>query len=90
MNGLTSGLLALLAPAALATAQPSSPAPTREFEIRNDRAWLGGKEIKIWGIRSGNRLMSPAVTERFVRNLDNMKAHGLNAILVYIMGSNTG
>ena len=34
--------------------------------------------------------MSRAVTERFIRNLDNMAAHGINAILVYIMGSNTG
>jgi hypothetical protein len=85
---LATGLL--LAAAAVAHAQPPTQEPTREFEIRNGRAWLGGHEIKIWGIRSGNGLMSPAVTERFIRNLDNMKAHGLNAILVYIMGSNTG
>ncbi len=85
-------VLAAAAPSSLwaAPAPAASPAPTREFEIRNGRAFLGGREIKIWGIRSANGLMSRAVTERFVRNLDNMAAHGINAILVYIMGSNTG
>ena len=84
-------LLLTAAPAmAEAVAPPAAAAPTREFEIRNGRAFLGGHEIKIWGIRSANGLMSRAVTERFIRNLDNMAAHGINAILVYIMGSNTG
>jgi hypothetical protein len=78
------------APPASSEAPYRPAAPTREFEVRNGRAFLGGHEIKIWGIRSGNGLMSRAITERFVRNLDNMAAHGINAILVYIMGSNTG
>lgn len=86
---LATFLAAAPAAAALPAANTAS-APTREFEIRKGRAFLGGHEIKIWGIRSGNGLMSRAITERFVRNLDNMAAHGINAILVYIMGSNTG
>jgi hypothetical protein len=77
-------------PRAVAQDLPVTAAPTKRFEIRNERAFLGGKEIKIWGIRAANGLMSQAVTERFVRNLDNMNAHGINAIAVYIMGSNTG
>ena len=68
----------------------SEPSATREFEIRNDRAFLGGREVKMWGIRCGNALMSQAVTERHVRNLDNMVAHGINLIGVYIQGSNGG
>ncbi len=78
--------IAIAAPAVIAQSAPV----TKRFEIRNDRAWLGGKEIKIWGIRSANGLMSTAVTERIVRNLDNMTAHGINAVAVYVMGSNTG
>ncbi len=79
----------------IALAQPSQvlaaeDAMTREFEIRNDRAYLGGQEIKLWGIRCGNALMSQAVTERHVRNLDNMVVHGINMIGVYIQGSNGG
>lgn len=63
---------------------------TKKFEVRSDRAYLDGHEIKLWGIRGGNVLMSPAVTERFVRNLDNMAAHGINGLLVVVSGTNTG
>jgi hypothetical protein len=73
-----------------AQASAGQPAQTRKFEIRGERAYLGGREFNMWGIRGANTLMSQAVTERFVRNLDNMKAHGINALAVYIMGSNTG
>ena len=69
---------------------PQEPTPTKEFEIRNDRALLGGKEVHLWGLRCGNALMSQAVTERHVRNLDNFAAHGINCIGVYLQGSNGG
>ncbi len=55
-------------------------AATREFEIRGDRAWLGGQQVELWGLRCGNALYSEAVTERHVRNLDNMAAHGINLL----------
>ena len=66
------------------------PAPTREFEIRDDLPWLGGERVELWGIRCGNALHSDTVTERHVRALDNMTAHGINLIGVYIQGSNGG
>jgi tripartite-type tricarboxylate transporter receptor subunit TctC len=69
---------------------PDPAAATREFSVKGERAYLGGKEIKLWGIRGANALMSTAVTERYIRNFDNMTAHGLNGILVYVQGSNTG
>jgi len=47
---------AVRAPAALA----EGVAPTREFEVRGDRAWLGGHEIDLWGLRCGNALYSQA------------------------------
>jgi hypothetical protein len=79
---------------ALAVSRPTwaadEPAPTREFEIRNDRAFLGGHEVDLWGLRCGNALHSQAITERHIRNLDNMTAHGINLIGVYIQGSNAG
>ncbi len=65
-------------------------APTREFEIRNDRAYLGGEPVKLWGLRCGNALHSDAITERHIRNLDNMTAHGINLLGVYIQGSHGG
>ncbi|MBX3444008.1 MAG: hypothetical protein KF774_16485 [Planctomyces sp.] len=65
-------------------------AQTKEFEIREDRAYLGGQPIELWGLRCGNALHSEAITERHIRNLDNMTAHGINLIGVYIQGSNAG
>jgi tripartite-type tricarboxylate transporter receptor subunit TctC len=69
---------------------PAAPTPTKVFDVRGARAYLDGNEIKLWGIRAATALMSTGVTERYVRNLDNMAAHGLNAILVYVQGGNTG
>src|SRR4051812_20231388 len=66
------------------------PKPTKEFEIRNDRPYLGGQPIRLWGVRSGNALYSWNVTERHVNCLDTMVAHGINAIGLYIQGSNGG
>ena len=83
-------LLASLLPKVAIAQAVAAPSPTKRFEIKNDRAYLGGNEIKLWGIRGGNALMSPAVTERFVRNFDNMAAHGINGFIVTIMGTNTG
>ena len=56
--------------------------------VENDRTYLDGTEFKIWGIRGGNALMTPAVTQRFVAQFDNMAAHGINGFIVTIMGTN--
>lgn len=66
------------------------PPATREFEIKNDRPYLAGHAIDLWGLRCGNALASEAVVERHIRNLDNMAAHGINLIGVYIQGVNAG
>jgi hypothetical protein len=36
---------------------------TKQFEVRSDRPFLGGEQIDIWGLRCGNALYSPAVTD---------------------------
>jgi hypothetical protein len=75
------------------TAPPApdeQPTPTKKFEVRGDRPYLGGQRIDLWGIRCGNALMSDAVTERHVRCLDNMTAHGINCVGCYVQGSNGG
>lgn len=83
------GLLAALC-CLSAAAQTGGVTPTKKFEVRGERSTLDGHEFKLWGIRGGNVLMSPAVTERFIRNLDNMAAHGLNGLIVVVSGTNTG
>lgn len=67
-----------------------NPPATRAFSIREDRPYLDGERIDLWGLRCGNALHSQGVTERHVRNLDNMVAHGINCIGVYLQGSNGG
>lgn len=88
MHPIAIAALSLLAGAAAAAQDP--PVPTREFEIRGDRAFLGGEPFELWGVRSGNALYSQTVTERHVRAFDSWNAHGVNAIAVYLQGSHGG
>lgn len=76
-------------------AQNASPAavplpPLREFEIRDGRPLLAGQPVKLWGLRCNNSLLSPAVTERLINNLDNYAAHGINFISISLQGTNGG
>lgn len=87
--------LLLLVPGVLAAqAAPlradDPPPPTREFEVRDGLPHLGGQPVKLWGLRCNNALMSPAVTERLVNNLDHFAAHGINLISVGLQGTNGG
>jgi hypothetical protein len=81
--------LALLLLPTLAAAQPAH-APTREFEVRDGRPYLGGQPVKLWGLRCNNALLSEAVVERLINNLDNMADHGINLIAVSLQGTNGG
>lgn len=66
------------------------PVATREFEIREDESWLGGQRVKLWGVRVNNSLMSPALAERLVNNLDNYAEHGINLLALSLQGTNGG
>ena len=71
--------------------KPAEPkGETRKFEIKHNRPYLGGQEVDLWGLRCGNAFFSDAVTERFIRNFDNMNAHGINLVGAYIQGVNAG
>jgi hypothetical protein len=72
---------------------PKPAEPDREthlFEIRGDRPFLGGHAVDLWGLRCGNAFVSDAVTERYIRNFDNMNAHGINFVGAYLQGVNAG
>ena len=43
--------LGVLASLLGSTASGDEPAATREFEIRQDRPWLGGHPVELWGLR---------------------------------------
>lgn len=68
----------------------AGPPATREFSLHDDRPYLAGHPIDLWGLRCGNALYSDATVERHIRNFDNMTAHGINLIGVYIQGVNAG
>jgi hypothetical protein len=91
---LRAAVFVFLALAAMAVAPPAGladdPVPTRRFEVRNDRPFLGGQPIDLWGLRCGNALMSDTVTERHIHCLDEFVAHGVNCIGAYVQGSNGG
>ncbi|HWB07738.1 MAG TPA: hypothetical protein VG826_00740 [Pirellulales bacterium] len=70
--------------------ESDGPPATREFSIKDDRPYLAGHPIDLWGLRCGNALYNEATVERHVRNFDNMAAHGINLIGVYIQGVNAG
>jgi hypothetical protein len=91
IGAMTAVLAALAFPgAAMSQAQSKSPRATREFSIRDNRPFLGGQPVELWGIRCGNALYSPAVTERTINGFDTMVAHGINMVGVYIQGPNAG
>ena len=69
---------------------PEPPTPTKEFEVRDGRAYLGGQPLKLWGLRCVHALRDQAITERLVRNLDNFTAHGLNLISTYMQPASGG
>jgi hypothetical protein len=70
--------------------ETDGPPATREFAIQDERPYLGGRQVDLWGLRCGNALHSEAIVERHIRNLDNMVAHGINLIGFYIQGANAG
>jgi len=72
------------------SAPAEEPVATREFEPRDSESWLGGEKVKLWGVRVNNSLMSPAVAERLVNNLDSYAEHGVNLISLSLQGTNGG
>jgi len=84
------GYLCLPVGTARLLGRDEAPAATHKFEVRNDRPFLGGQQIDIWGLRCGNALMSDTVTERHIHCLDEFVSHGINCIGAYIQGSNGG
>ncbi len=44
-------VLAVLAACSCLAVAADAPPATREFEIRNDRAYLGGQPVDLWGLR---------------------------------------
>jgi hypothetical protein len=69
---------------------PDPPTPTKEFAVKGTSAYLGGKPIRLWGLRCVHALRDRALTERLVRNLDNFTEHGINLVSVFLQAAHGG
>lgn len=69
---------------------PEPPTATKELEIIENAAHLGGKPIQLWGLRCVHALRERELAERLVAQLDNFTAHGLNLISIYMQPAHGG
>ncbi len=58
--------------------------------VKGKNILLNGKIVKLLGFRCSNGLISEKKTEELIKNLDIFKAHGLNTMSVFFMGSRFG
>lgn len=63
---------------------------TRRFEIRDNKPYLDGEEIQIWGIRLANALCRDKTVQDLIENLEEYVKHGVNSFSVFIQGANPG
>lgn len=65
----------------------ASAVSAARLEISGRRFLLDGKPIPLWGIRVASAAMSEPLTNQLIANLDEYRAHGVNAVTVFYMGS---
>ena len=63
---------------------------THVLTIEGNRFKLDGKAFDMWGIRVASASQSQKVTDHLIQQLDTYKAHGVNTVAVYYMGSSGG
>lgn len=56
--------------------------------VRGDRFLIDGHESKLWGIRVASASQTEELTVDLIAQLDDYRAHGLNALTVFYQGSN--
>lgn len=60
------------------------------FRVEGAQLLLNDKPFKIIGLRCSNALMSEDATRRLIDSLDTYRAHGINMVSVFLMGSRFG
>jgi hypothetical protein len=65
----------------------SKPAASQPvLSIKGESFFLDGKEVKLYGIRVASGTYTDKQTEHLISQLDEYKAHGVNAVTVFYMG----
>ena len=90
---VTFGSASTLTPTTTATPTPtptSGSIPTNILTKEDGVFKLDGVEIHRFGVRAANALESDEVTQRLIDNLNSMKAHGIESVVISMMGARTG
>ena len=81
--------LLLLLVAACASSAPftASQAGGPDLTVRGNRFFLDGSAFDMWGIRVASASQNERLTSDLIENLDEYRAHGVNSLAVFYMGS---
>ena len=63
------------------------PAATRTLTVDGDRFLLDGAPFDMWGVRTASATFTQDQTDHLIAQLDSYRAHGVNTVAVYYMGS---
>jgi len=61
-----------------------------EITVDDTRFRVNGELFDMWGIRVASAVGKDAYTEQLVQQLDEYKAHGVNTVTPFYMGSSGG
>jgi hypothetical protein len=83
------------APAPTPTEPAPAPAPTttttttttKTLRVVGDAFTLDGQPFDMWGVRTASATQDQAQTDHLIAQLDAYKAHGVNTVTVFYMGS---
>ena len=64
--------------------------PHTRLTVQGNRFRINGRNVDLYGIRVASASQSDAFTQALIENLDDYKAHGVNAITVFLQGSSGG
>lgn len=73
-------------PTAEPTEEPTAE-PTGELVVDGDQVRLDGEVVKLDGMRAAAATQNQTNTDNLIAELDEYKAHGLNAIAVFLAGA---
>jgi len=82
--------LLLVSLGSLALASPRTRAGGYTFAVRGGKTRLNGRAIRLIGLRCSNALISDAKAAELIDHLDEFRAHGVNTVSVFFMGSRFG
>jgi hypothetical protein len=60
------------------------------LKVEGERFLLDGQPVDLWGIRVGSATMDDKLCQHLIDQLDEYRAHGVNAITVFYMGCSGG